>query len=377
MVESRETEGRINEARNVYRDVAARGAQLFFLLNSLGKMHAFYQFSLNSFVVSRVLQYMAWGRELHKSVNPHDSCSVQSPALCYSRSSMCACSPKGAWSPPWPVQDVFERGIDTTPGGRRRPAPDAAARRRTSLHDLVQRRQTQQAGRYEDVMDAARRSTSHGLPRASHAGGSRLTALGDHAGTAGSNRESVIGDATLASAMSRVSHAGGPRMSVLGGGHGSRHSGGPGHLGRLEEPPVEELTPEQLEARLAALLETCTFTVFAHTQRGMFDRDKLVFTTLLTTQTLLKACGLGRFGNQGRLGRAKVQLCLPTPLLVWIAGHHRLTPAPPFLLQNGTIDAREMEHLVRGCSSVWHTYSRDIPACPLRHCPAGLAILKI
>ncbi len=198
------------------------------------------------------------------------------------------------------MQDVFERGIDTTPGGRRRLAPDAAARRRTSLHDLVQRRQTQQAGRYEDVMDAARRSTSHGLPRASHAGGSRLTALGDHSGPAGSNRESVIGDATLASAMSRVSHAGDPRMSVLGGGHGSRHSGGPGNLGRLEEPPEEELTPEQLEARLAALLETCTFTVFAHTQRGMFDRDKLVFTTLLTTQILLKAFGLGRLGSWGQ-----------------------------------------------------------------------------
>lgn len=42
---------RINEARNVYRDVAARGAQLFFLLNSLSKLHAFYQFSLNSLVV--------------------------------------------------------------------------------------------------------------------------------------------------------------------------------------------------------------------------------------------------------------------------------------------------------------------------------------
>jgi hypothetical protein len=43
----------INEARNVYRGVAARGAMLFFMLNSLGKMHAFYQYSLGAFVVSK------------------------------------------------------------------------------------------------------------------------------------------------------------------------------------------------------------------------------------------------------------------------------------------------------------------------------------
>ena len=33
-----------------YRPVAQRGAMLFFLLNSLFKIHAFYQFSLNAFV---------------------------------------------------------------------------------------------------------------------------------------------------------------------------------------------------------------------------------------------------------------------------------------------------------------------------------------
>jgi len=33
-----------------YRPVAQRGAMLFFLLNSLSKIHAFYQFSLNAFV---------------------------------------------------------------------------------------------------------------------------------------------------------------------------------------------------------------------------------------------------------------------------------------------------------------------------------------
>jgi dynein heavy chain len=51
VVEARETEGAINESRNRYRPVAERGAMLFFLLNSLNKIHAFYQYSLNAFVM--------------------------------------------------------------------------------------------------------------------------------------------------------------------------------------------------------------------------------------------------------------------------------------------------------------------------------------
>ncbi|KAK9867723.1 hypothetical protein WJX84_004647 [Apatococcus fuscideae] len=50
VVQARETEESINENRNKYRAVAARGAMLFFLLNSLNKIHAFYQYSLNAFV---------------------------------------------------------------------------------------------------------------------------------------------------------------------------------------------------------------------------------------------------------------------------------------------------------------------------------------
>ena len=45
------TEEKINTAREKYRDVASRGAMLFFILNSLNKIHSFYQFSLNAFVV--------------------------------------------------------------------------------------------------------------------------------------------------------------------------------------------------------------------------------------------------------------------------------------------------------------------------------------
>ena len=49
--EAEKTEGRITEAREKYRPVASRGSLLFFLLNSLNKVHAFYAFSLNAFVV--------------------------------------------------------------------------------------------------------------------------------------------------------------------------------------------------------------------------------------------------------------------------------------------------------------------------------------
>jgi dynein heavy chain, axonemal len=50
VAEAKETEKMIMVARDRYRGVAARGAMLFFLLNSLNKIHAFYQFSLNAFV---------------------------------------------------------------------------------------------------------------------------------------------------------------------------------------------------------------------------------------------------------------------------------------------------------------------------------------
>ena len=45
------TEEKINAAREKYRNVASRGAMLFFILISLNKIHSFYQFSLNAFVV--------------------------------------------------------------------------------------------------------------------------------------------------------------------------------------------------------------------------------------------------------------------------------------------------------------------------------------
>ena len=63
--EAKETEVAINENRNKYRNVASRGAMLFFLLNSLNKIHAFYQFSLNAFVTvfSRGLDLAPGGRK--------------------------------------------------------------------------------------------------------------------------------------------------------------------------------------------------------------------------------------------------------------------------------------------------------------------------
>ena len=53
-----------------------------------------------------------------------------------------------------------------------------------------------------------------------------------------------------------------------------------------EEAPTVP-TPQQLEIRLKNLLDTCTYTVFNYTRRGLFDRDKLIVLTLLTFQILL------------------------------------------------------------------------------------------
>lgn len=56
-----------------------------------------------------------------------------------------------------------------------------------------------------------------------------------------------------------------------------------------EDEEVPAWTPEQLDARIAALLDTCTYTVYNYTRRGLFDRDKLIVLTLLTFQILLRS----------------------------------------------------------------------------------------
>lgn len=55
-----------------------------------------------------------------------------------------------------------------------------------------------------------------------------------------------------------------------------------------EEEEETDMTPDQLEVRIGNLLDTCTFTVFNYTRRGLFDRDKLIVLTLLTFQIMLR-----------------------------------------------------------------------------------------
>lgn len=45
------TEINIDEASEAYRSAASRGALVFFLMNDLYKIHSFYKFSLDSFVI--------------------------------------------------------------------------------------------------------------------------------------------------------------------------------------------------------------------------------------------------------------------------------------------------------------------------------------
>ena len=51
MVEAEKTEKNINESRENYRSVAARGSLMFFLLSELNKIHSFHNYSLNAFII--------------------------------------------------------------------------------------------------------------------------------------------------------------------------------------------------------------------------------------------------------------------------------------------------------------------------------------
>lgn len=185
VTEAKETEVLLNENRDRYSHIAARGAMLFFLLNSLNKIHAFYQFSLNNFV------------------------------------------------------SVFSRGIDVASGGRKKVSPSDP----NALQKL-QRRMTNQPEDFEEVVKQARRSS------------------------VGSVR------------ISRQSSRGGRLAS----------SNAPIEEGQPSDEEIE--SPGGLEKRLEDLLESCTYTVFTYTRRGLFDKDKLTFLSLLTFSIYLRNGGI-------------------------------------------------------------------------------------
>jgi len=157
--ESKETELKINKSREKYRVAASRGSLLFFLLNSLNKVHAFYAFSLNAFVT------------------------------------------------------VFARGIDLAPGGKKRAV-------KLSFRTVAKR----VMGKFDWNMDL-------------------LSTL----------------------IPSKKAGAGGAKS---------------------KETP--EPTEEEMEKRLNALLDTCTYTVYNYTRRGLFDKDKLIVSSILSMSILLK-----------------------------------------------------------------------------------------
>jgi len=45
------TEAKINETSELYRPAAARGALIYFLLTDLSKIHSFYKYSLEAYLV--------------------------------------------------------------------------------------------------------------------------------------------------------------------------------------------------------------------------------------------------------------------------------------------------------------------------------------
>lgn len=130
VIEARETEVQINVARNAYRSVASRGSMLFFLLNSLNKIHAFYQFSLNSFVTVRNKRWIGGTQFLGLS----------------SLTIFC-------------LLQVFSRGIDVAPGSGK------SRKQKQITLEQISRRVTAQQLDFNTVMDMARRSSQMGGER--------------------------------------------------------------------------------------------------------------------------------------------------------------------------------------------------------------------
>ncbi|KAM9783033.1 dynein axonemal heavy chain 11 [Neosynchiropus ocellatus] len=65
VVEARENETKINEAREIYRPAAERASLLFFIINDLSKINPMYQFSLKTFntVFSKAMEGAEWNED--------------------------------------------------------------------------------------------------------------------------------------------------------------------------------------------------------------------------------------------------------------------------------------------------------------------------
>ena len=75
VIVAKATEININEASEKYRSVADRGALIFFLMNELAKIHSFYMYSLESFVVvvNRAIDSLSEGLAKPKKVEAEEA----------------------------------------------------------------------------------------------------------------------------------------------------------------------------------------------------------------------------------------------------------------------------------------------------------------
>ncbi|MEQ2278499.1 Dynein heavy chain 11, axonemal [Xenotaenia resolanae] len=70
VVEARENETKINEARELYRPAAERASLLFFIINDLSKINPMYQFSLKGFysVFNKAMEHAEWDEDVRTRV---------------------------------------------------------------------------------------------------------------------------------------------------------------------------------------------------------------------------------------------------------------------------------------------------------------------
>lgn len=75
------TEARINDAAEAYRPAGSRGALVFFLMNELYKVHSFYKFSLDAFVivVNRAIDLVAAKLNPKKEAAPEEPEEAPAP----------------------------------------------------------------------------------------------------------------------------------------------------------------------------------------------------------------------------------------------------------------------------------------------------------
>nr|SYZ35238.1 PtDNAH9b [Paramecium tetraurelia] len=210
------TEAKINETSEQYRNAAARGALIYFLLTDLSKIHSFYKYSLESYlvVVHRAIDLISEHKYVQTGVMLDEKAAAQ---------------------------------IDL--GKKKEGEDEEAAEGEEGEQQEEQQEEQQQEQQQEEQQQGEQQEGEQGEGQQGE---------GEEGGEAKEGEEGEQKKEEQAEEQKRAADD-------------------------------DQLTPQSLRKRVNQLIESITYTSFQYARRGLFERHKLIVSTMLTLRINLKA----------------------------------------------------------------------------------------